>query len=158
MTALGSLGEALRKRIKTSGDCWVWDGAVTPRGYGHLRHGGLDWRAHRAAYSAFTGVIPRGSFVLHRCDVRACINPAHLFLGSARDNTADMIVKGRCRSGIRQKERTHCPSGHAYIGENLFRSGNRRRCRACERLSCRRRRAMARVAEGSEVKGWRRAP
>lgn len=52
---------------------------------------------HRAAYSAFVGEIPVGAHVLHKCDVRNCINPNHLFLGSNLDNVADRVTKKRDR-------------------------------------------------------------
>jgi hypothetical protein len=55
--------------------------------------------AHRVAWIAFKGPIPPGLFVLHKCDVRSCVNPDHLFLGSNYDNVADMVAKGRHPKG-----------------------------------------------------------
>lgn len=52
-------------------------------------------KAHRASWIAYRGEIPDNLWVLHRCDNRLCVNPEHLFLGTARDNTQDMIKKGR---------------------------------------------------------------
>lgn len=81
-------------RIDKSGgldSCWVWTGPKYPRGYGCCGRG----YAHRVAYERAVGTIPEGQFVCHRCDNRLCCNPAHLFLGTARDNTQDMIAKGR---------------------------------------------------------------
>jgi len=62
-------------------------------GYG--KHGCNSERAHRVAYKQFVGPIPGGMLVCHSCDNRLCCNPAHLFLGSPRDNTRDMIAKDR---------------------------------------------------------------
>ena len=77
--------------------CWLWIGAWSNAGraaasrYGqHLGEG-----AHRFAYRTFVGAIPGGVHVLHRCDIGPCVNPRHLFLGTAVDNATDMLAKGR---------------------------------------------------------------
>ena len=82
--------------------CWLWDGRVDEDGYG--RYGiwkKSDFGAHRLAYEFYRGPIPDGMCVLHRCDVRCCVNPDHLFLGSTQDNTADRHTKGRSARGER---------------------------------------------------------
>src|SRR6266404_3002515 len=56
---------------------------------------GQPMSAHRAAWQLYCGQIPEGLLVLHRCDVMACVNPEHLFLGTQQDNMDDMIAKGR---------------------------------------------------------------
>ncbi len=84
-------------------DCWEWTGAVTTEwGYGRLRYSGHDFTAHRCSYEYAYGVIPDGLFVLHKCDNPPCVKPTHLFLGTAKDNTQDMLAKGRAaRIGAR---------------------------------------------------------
>lgn len=79
--------------------CWLWLGApsdATSTGqYGRFRIAGRQERAHRAAWMLFRGAVPIGMHVLHRCDVPACVNPQHLFLGRNDDNVADRVSKNR---------------------------------------------------------------
>ena len=75
--------------------CWEWQGARKALGYGKLSYDRRVTTAHRVAYTLAFGPIPEGGFVCHRCDNPPCCNPRHLFLGTARDNTHDMLVKGR---------------------------------------------------------------
>ena len=75
--------------------CFLWPGAVDQSGYGRVMIKGKCREAHRLAFEVFEGPIPEGRCVLHKCDVRCCVNPKHLFLGSRRDNIVDMDRKGR---------------------------------------------------------------
>ncbi len=76
--------------------CLIWNGIVRRDGdYGRLQIGTKMYSAHRLAYELKHGAIPNGLMVLHRCDVRLCINPDHLFLGSNQENMDDMKAKGR---------------------------------------------------------------
>lgn len=77
--------------------CWLWLGAVGRGGYGNLVFDGVAIAAHRAAFWAFNGDVPAGMSVLHHCDTRSCVNPAHLWVGSQAENMADMLKKGRNR-------------------------------------------------------------
>ncbi len=75
--------------------CWLWTGAIGSTGYGNF---GWTWKnivnTHRAVWAITHGVFP-AQHVLHRCDNRWCVNPDHLFLGSALDNMRDKVAKGR---------------------------------------------------------------
>ncbi len=93
-----------RVALDSSG-CWLWGGLRDVDGYGRLGRGagcGTRARAHRLAYEAAHGPILPGFCVLHRCDTPACVNPAHLFLGTQLDNVADRDAKGRTRVPIRR--------------------------------------------------------
>lgn len=80
--------------------CWLWTAAVNPRGYGAIairRSRAIG--AHVASWLIHFGAVSDGKRVCHRCDVESCVNPAHLFLGTAKENTQDMIKKGRHKFG-----------------------------------------------------------
>ena len=85
-------------------DCWLLPPHKGCNGYAKLLVKGVHKRAHRVAYEAFVGPIPEGMLVLHRCDIRHCVNPKHLFVGTAKQNTQDMIEKGRARFVGRPKK------------------------------------------------------
>jgi len=75
--------------------CWLWMARVDRAGYGGFRYMG-DWqRSHRVSYKMYRGPIPDGMLVCHRCDTPGCVNPDHLFLGTAQDNIRDRDIKGR---------------------------------------------------------------
>lgn len=79
--------------------CWPWGGTITAYGYGQISDGGRSVRAHRLAYELEHGEIPAGMQVCHRCDNPPCVNPAHLFTGSAAENQHDKRAKGRAARG-----------------------------------------------------------
>jgi hypothetical protein len=79
--------------------CWIFTGYILPNGYGQI-HAKNTTLAHRASYEVFCGPIPEGMDVMHSCDVKACINPDHLSVGTRAVNMADMVAKNRQAKGI----------------------------------------------------------
>lgn len=87
------------QRVQKTDSCWLWTGPVDHDGYGLFSAprwvAKRTWRAHRLAWSLTTGGAAAGMHVCHHCDNPPCVNPAHLFLGTAKDNFHDCLNKGR---------------------------------------------------------------
>ena len=102
------------KTQRNNNGCMLWTGTVSNHGYGQIclwKNGkSLTQRAHRVAWEMTNGPVPYGLSVLHRCDVRLCCNPEHLFLGTQADNMADMVAKGRSATGERNAARKYLGS------------------------------------------------
>jgi hypothetical protein len=75
--------------------CWLWLAATHYSGYGKIKIGEKQLKAHRISYEIHRGPIPRGIHVLHHCDNPPCVNPDHLFLGTQVENNNDRDNKGR---------------------------------------------------------------
>jgi len=75
--------------------CWLWKRGKMSAGYGVVWVRSSCQRAHRVSYAYHVGPIPEGKVIMHKCDVRLCVNPEHLQPGTPQENTSDMVVKGR---------------------------------------------------------------
>ena len=90
-----SLAERFWAKVDHMGECWLWTGGKSHDGYGHYRTDFGVERAHRVSWWLHFGPIKSGLMVLHKCDIPACVNPDHLFLGTRADNATDREKKGR---------------------------------------------------------------
>ena len=93
--------------IRNANGCWEWQRSTDKRGYGIMKHRylGKDWMyTHRAMWTCLNGTIPEGMILLHSCDNPKCCNVEHLSLGTHKDNTADMLAKGRQKSKLKDKD------------------------------------------------------
>ena len=134
-----------RMRVDENG-CWIWTGPYwKKRKWPQNRYGYLTvWDGekvrtlgtHRAMLIAIHGPLRPDQCACHRCDVPLCINPAHLFIGSMRDNIHDSRSKNRHHEGKKE----FCHKGHPLFGDNLYlgkqgggKTGIRRVCKTCQR-------------------------
>lgn len=108
--------------------CWLWTGTRNRQGYGMFGRR----LAHRVSLALAEGPIPEGKFALHRCDNPPCVNPKHLYAGTASDNMRDALARGLHPGNPTKRNRTHCPKGHEFAGSNLIiHTNGARMCRAC---------------------------
>lgn len=109
--------------------CHIWQGTPTNKGYGQFVMGREVHRAHQWAFFFANGHWAENN-VLHRCGVKLCVNPDHLYDGTVQDNTIDAVRLGEHH----QASKTHCINGHPFDEENTARSTSGQRvCRSCNR-------------------------
>jgi hypothetical protein len=111
------LADRFWEKVDRSESCWMWRGSIASNGYGSFRGRTGTETAHTVSWRLHHGEIPNGLFVLHKCDVRPCVNPDHLFLGTAQDNSSDMVAKGRHPSLTRSG---YLPRGQAHKRARLI--------------------------------------
>ena len=114
--------------------CWLWTGALDPKGYSHVTVRGRTTRGHRLSFETHKGPIPAGLEIDHLCRTRCCVNPDHLEAVTHAENVARGDYSGNGKDRSWYVPQTHCKRGHPLSGENLF--VNPRGARVC--LECRR--------------------
>ncbi len=112
--------ESILAKCKRAGDCMeypmpAFGSAIYPAMY----FNGCTRAVHRVVWELLHGLIPSGTFILHACDNPMCVNPAHLFAGTQRDNVHDMFKKGRAKNGYGPMQlKSSTPAAPRVMGTN----------------------------------------
>jgi hypothetical protein len=145
------LHERLVGMWSVDGECWVWKGSHTNRGYGVVnwtRLGLIQVVAHRVVYEALVGSIPEGLELRHSCDNPSCVNPSHLLPGTHAENMKDMADRNRSP----YLNGTHCQRGHDLSLPNAIMPGRKTSCHECHKDKSReRQRKLREITRISKV-------
>ena len=119
---MGSYAELLRQLMAVeTDDCVEWPHGKNPKGYGRTNKGFV----HVQVLEARVGPRPDGAVAMHSCDNPPCLNYRHLSWGTAAENSAQMVERGRSTKAL------VCKNGHPFLPENTLWWGARRRCKIC---------------------------
>lgn len=117
MININDFPERFSSKVEIVGECWIWNAAKNRAGYGvycvytpeakEKKDRKRMMPAHRFSWSYINGEIPKGMFACHKCDNPSCVNPEHIFIGTQKENMADMRAKGRSAKGEKHWHRKH---------------------------------------------------
>lgn len=130
--------------------CWLWLKGLTGKGYGAIKVDGRQLMATRVSWTLYRGHLPSSLFMCHHCDNPACVNPDHLYPGTALDNIRDAIRRKRFKFPNRPPwagTKAHCKRGHDLSKYGRYTPGTGWKCRECNRLVGRARKAGMKVAD-----------
>ena len=109
----------LANRLITDSGCWLWSGSWRGQGYGSISFLGKTYSVHKVSMQVFKLLeFKRDLNVLHKCDVKLCFNPEHLYCGTVSTNLYDAYERGQKIAPNLNK--THCPHGHEYTLDNTY--------------------------------------
>jgi len=146
--------------------CWLWLGSLNVKGYGQYRYKKngkfTTMQLHRRVWMEERGPIPKGLVVAHHCDVRNCVNPEHLYVGTQAQNCQDVF--DRKRRPLQSETQTHCLKGHEFTPENTGvrdpkkEDGGKRYCKACKKIRNDKYRSTpeGRARINARIKAWRK--
>ena len=118
----------LKIKINKINGCWMWNGSISPKGYGQIHYKGTTITAHRLSYILFIGSLTPGLELDHLCRNRGCVNPKHLEEVTHHENCK------RGEAGKYNTIKTHCPKGHEYSKKNTRIQRGGRLCIECRRV------------------------
>lgn len=125
---LNLVPDRLRKFISVEGNCWIWTGALSTKGYGTAWWGGKCREVHAVLYDLLVGPVPDGFELDHKCRTPKCCNPGCLEPVTHQVN----VLRGISFAAV-NAVKTHCPQGHLLAGDNLYIYRGSRYCRACHK-------------------------
>lgn len=141
----------IRAYSKNDGECWIWQKGTTPGGYGTTSYMGRLVHAHRISYLVSVGPLLNGLDCRHSCDVRLCVNPGHLSMGTRQDNMLDASSRGRIN--LPSKTMKKCRRGHRYTKKNTRHGTQKngkyvsRTCKTCWNMRRRMRRRLRSIGK-----------